>query len=130
MSNLEKIPEDTPDILGDIKWVYSNFSDLFHFTDDGQLVPNHKMIQQAPTKGSIAIAHYACEHPAAFIEKLVTRLMPKDSSVLPEETEDEIAERLDPTFKGIERYMMPDMPPDGEKKDEREGPAIADSGAA
>jgi hypothetical protein len=92
--------------LDDIKWIYNNLTALTLPGPDGKMMVNQDVLKTAPSTGALTLAMYAVEHPTAFIEKFVVKLLPKNTAVVADESADELKERLDPDLDGLEGYFQ------------------------
>lgn len=93
------------DILRDTKWVYFNLSRLIKTNRNGMRTLDNKVLREAPSNGAVGLAQYALEEQKAFIEKFVTKILPKDETPDKVPTQEELRAELDPTLSELERYM-------------------------
>jgi len=94
------------DVLRDTRWVYGNLSDLVVTDASGIKRLNVTALQRAPSKGAAALAAYALvDDGRPFIEKFVSRLLPKDVTEVLDIKEVEAVEDLDPDFSALDQYI-------------------------
>lgn len=93
------------DILRDTKWVYFNLSRLIKTNRNGTRTLDKSVLKEAPSNGAVGLAQYALEEQKAFIEKFVTKILPKDETPEKVPTPEELRAELDPTLGDLERYM-------------------------
>lgn len=104
-ANVVVSEQGSMDLIRDIKWVYEQLADLVLVSESGVRKLNLDILSKSPSNGAIAIAQYARDDPKAFLEKFVLRCVPKDMGPVEVESEAEVEERLDPGFKGLEKYL-------------------------
>jgi len=103
--------QDDATIVEEIRWVYENWGELFTRDENGTRVFDEEVLKTVPSRGTIAMAHYALINEKGFFDRFVIKLLPKDASKAPEEDkldEDRMAE-LDPCFKDMENFFSMDV---------------------
>lgn len=93
------------DILRDTKWVYFNLARLIKVGRGGTKTLDRKVLREAPSNGAVGLAQYALEDQKAFMEKFVTKILPRDDNAEKAQTEEEAAAELDPTLSDLAKYM-------------------------
>lgn len=101
------VPEVGPfDIVRDVKWVYQNAGTLVLVSDDGKVKRlNPEVIAQAPSNGAIAMATYFLSSPESFLEKFVSKLIPRSAATDAAKDETEERRKLDPNLSELEQYF-------------------------
>jgi len=100
--------EGPPDIVRDIQWVYDNWGDLFVITENGARVFDTEVLEKAPSNGAITMAEYALRKPDGFVERFVSRLLPKDAGEQDDVQAQTNAERLaelDPSLDDMRDFF-------------------------
>lgn len=97
--------KDDVDLMGDTLWVYKNLADLILVSDKGVRRLDTELLKKAPSNGAIAIAQYARDNPAGFLEKFVLKIMPKAEEPQQGKSERELMSDLDPAFDDLEKYF-------------------------
>lgn len=93
------------DILRDTKWVYFNLARLIKISRGGIKSLDKKVLREAPSNGAVGLAQYALDDQKAFMEKFVTKILPKDEAPEKAPTEAELAAELDPSLDDLAKYM-------------------------
>lgn len=96
------------DVLRDIAWVYANISILFVPTDRGTYVIKEDRLAKAPSQGAIAMARYAQQDMKSFLEKFVTKIIPRDDDEKKRASDEEMKkkmEEIDPSMAELEKYV-------------------------
>ena len=93
------------DILRDTKWVYFNMARLIKIARGGTKTLDKKVLREAPSNGAVGLAQYALADQKAFMEKFVTKILPKDEAPDKVVTEEDLKAELDPGLDELARYM-------------------------
>lgn len=100
------------DPIRDAEWVYRNMNRLFKVDKVlGIERLDEDVLSEAPSNAAVGLAAHALRDKSKFYEKYgLILLKQSEKEDAEEQTEDQLIEMLDPSFKGLEKYLAEKVP--------------------
>lgn len=100
------------DPIRDAEWVYRNMNRLFKVDKVlGIERLDEDVLTEAPSNAAVGLAAHALRDKSKFYEKYgLILLKQSEKEDADAQTEDQLIEELDPSFRGLERYLAEKVP--------------------
>jgi hypothetical protein len=110
--NVVVIDDGKFDPIRDAEWVYRNMNRLFKVDKTlGIERLDEDVLAEAPSNAAVGLAAHALRDKSKFYEKyglILLKQSEKEDDTEP--SEDQLVAELDPSFKGLERYLAEKVP--------------------